>query len=104
MQDNPDNVINAMCELAEEVERNTLTNCSNCNDISGLYSTQQVEVLLEKQRELSLDNAKIHMSRKNENNEDVVQIVDNYKQHVSDYLWYFSIDDDSILNEKLKIE
>jgi len=82
---NTDDVIEAMCELAEEVE-NTLLNMSTKllqAKYPGCYFTkEQVEELLQKQRELCSEKVKFV-----------------YKTDAS-----FVIDKDSILNAKLKID
>ena len=58
-----DEVIAAMCQLAEEVEKETTTKLAEVTSdllmCENLYTKQQVEELLQKQRELSLENERL---------------------------------------------
>ena len=94
-----ENVIEAMCQLAEEVEKHTISMIGLAAGTSYLYTKEQVEELLQKQRELCADKAfakgeGISLTTKNQN-----------------FYWTFAgkigkiiIDKDSILNAKLKLE
>jgi hypothetical protein len=83
-------IINAMCQLAEEVNKENFINFIRTVD---LYSKEQVEELLERQRELSIANAKIdYNSFFFKDGEKCLFKTDTF------------VNKDSILNAKLKIE
>lgn len=79
-------IVEAMCQLAEEVEKvyKDLLIFGEGGSIQKVYSKAYVEELLQKQRELCVRSAKIYKSKQ-------------------DYR-YDGIDEDSILNAKLKID
>jgi len=76
-----DDIINSICQLAEEVEEIFYNNFKKIR-FQNLFTKEQVEELLQKQRELCAEKVKFL-----------------YKSDTS-----FVIDKDSILNAKLKID
>ncbi|MCK9429304.1 MAG: hypothetical protein M0R17_04820 [Candidatus Omnitrophica bacterium] len=95
--------IEAMCQLAEEVEKefiNKVTSEGKDLVIKYGYTKEQVEELLQKQRELSSKNAKLILFTpfSQETDGDSVRSF-----HVHDNLT-IDIDEYSILNAKLKID
>jgi 5'(3')-deoxyribonucleotidase len=81
-------IIDAMCKLAEEVEEITLFNKFGVK----VYTKEQVEELLQKQRELCAEKV-------------VTKIIKMQKTGTNAIGGYYSeIDRDSILNAKLKID
>ena len=91
-------VIEAMCQLADEVEAAKMLNTVTKEDIDklsefyenciGMYTKEQVEELLEKQRELCANEAKM------------TGIAYGNDKSISDY----EVNKDSILNANLKLE
>ena len=98
----------AMCELAEEVELETTRLCSDTgldlliNQAKTMYTREQVEELLEKQRELSAEKAKFY--GKNIDAPDLNEWELNNLLEEESYDITILIDTHSILNAKLKID
>ena len=85
-----DCIIEAMCQLAEEVEKYQyyLNIITNIDFVANIYIKEQVEELLEKQRELCAKEAKM------------TGIAYGNDKSISDY----EVNKDSILNAKLKLD
>ena len=97
--------IEAMCELAEEVKeyhRKFIEAHIFYPKNKPLYTKEHVEALLQKQRELSAENAKLTLF---DYIKDSFKKIDLNKTHYSiNDGNYLEIDKESILNAKLKID
>ena len=90
-------VNNAMCQLAEEVHKEDFIDFIRTID---LFSREQVEELLQKQRKLCANNARL-----GEKDEEFNEIICHYKlPYLLNNGNKLIIDKDSILNAKLKID